>query len=124
MAKVYNIMDRLVNIKPTIKIDEDHEYKINNSKNNAVYIQSLFSNNKKNKGKEIDEFEVLDKIIKASLGTDAFEYIESLDLSLEGYTTIVEAVMAGIQNVELEEIEKEGKKAKERFQQKKEEPVV
>ena len=124
MAKVYNIMDRLVNVKPTIKIDEDHEYKINNSKNNAVYIQSLFSNNKKNKGKEIDEFEVLDKIIKASLGKEAFEYIESLDLSLEGYTTIVEAVMAGIQNVELEEIEKEGKKAKERFQQKKEEPVV
>lgn len=121
MAKVYNIMDKLVNVRPTVKIDEEHEYKINNSKNNAVYIQSLFSNNKKNKSKdkEINEFEALDKIIKASLGKEAFDYIESLDLSLEGYNLIVNTIMAGISNVELEEIEKMGKKEMERFQEEK-----
>ncbi|MDQ0149356.1 hypothetical protein ACFO6R_10140 [Eubacterium multiforme] len=119
MAKVYNIMDKLVNVKPILEIDENHKYKINNSKNNAVYIQSLFSNNKKNKGKdkEINEFEALDKIIKASLGEEAFDYIESLDLSLEGYNLIVNAIMAGISNVELEEIEEMGKKEMERFQE-------
>ena len=123
MAKVYNIMDKLVNVKPTVKIDEDHEYKINNSKNNAVYIQSLFSsnNNKKNRGKdkdkEINEFEALDKIIKASLGKEAFDYIERLDLSLEGYNLIVNAIMAGISNVELEELEEMGKKDMARFQE-------
>ena len=121
MAKVYNIMDKLVNVRPTVKIDEEHEYKINNSKNNAVYIQSLFSNNKKNKSKdkEINEFEALDKIIKASLGKEAFDYIESLDLSLEGYNLIVNTIMAGISNVELEEIEEMGKKEMERFQEEK-----
>ena len=119
MAKVYNIMDKLVNVKPIVQIDEEHEYKINNTKNNAVYIQSLVKKNKqdKEKNEEVDEIKLIEKIIKASLGKDAFDYIESLDLSMEGYNTIVNAIMAGISNSELEEIEEMGKKEIERFQQ-------
>ncbi|AIY83640.1 hypothetical protein U729_2612 [Clostridium baratii str. Sullivan] len=119
MAKVYNIMDKLVNVKPIVKIDEDHEYKINNTKNNAVYIQSLVKKNKQDKEKndEVDEIKLIEKIIKASLGKEAFDYIESLDLSMEGYNTIVNTIMAGISNSELEEIEEMGKKEMERFQQ-------
>lgn len=119
MAKVYNIMDKLVNVKPIVQIDEEHEYKINNTKNNAVYIQSLVKKNKqdKEKNEEVDEIKLIEKIIKASLGKDAFDYIESLDLSMEGYNTIVNAIMAGISNLELEEIEEMGKKEIERFQQ-------
>lgn len=126
MAKVYNIMDKLVNDKPILKIDETHKYKINNSKNNAVYIQSLVSTKKdkkkkKSKGEdsEVNEIEMLEKIIKASLGMDAYDYIESLELSLEGYNAIVNAIMAGISNLELEEIEQLGKDEKERFQEEK-----
>lgn len=119
MAKVYNIMDKLVNVKPIVKIDEEHEYKINNTKNNAVYIQSLVKKNKqdKEKNEEVDEIKLIEKIIKNSLGKDAFDYIESLNLSMEGYNTIVNTIMAGISNSELEEIEEMGKKEMERFQQ-------
>lgn len=119
MAKVYNIMDKLVNVKPIVKIDEDHKYKINNTKNNAVFIQSLVKKNKqdKEKNEEVDEIKLIEKIIKASLGKEAFDYIESLDLSMEGYNTIVNTIMAGISNSELEEIEEMGKKEMERFQQ-------
>lgn len=119
MAKVYNIMDKLVNVKPIVKIDEEHEYKINNTKNNAVYIQSLVKKNKEDKEKdeEVDEIKLIEKIIKASLGKEAFDYIESLNLSMEGYNTIVNTIMAGISNSELEEIEEMGKKEMERFQQ-------
>ncbi|MBY0756510.1 hypothetical protein K5V21_13755 [Clostridium sardiniense] len=121
MAKVYNIMDKLVNDKPILEIDEDHKYKINNSKNNAIYIQSLVKQNKnkksKNKDEEINEIEMLEKIIKASLGVEAFEYIESLELSFECYNTIINAIMAAISNLELEEIEEISKKEVERFQQ-------
>lgn len=119
MAKVYNIMDKLVNVKPIVKIDEDHEYKINNTKNNAVFIQSLVKKNKqdKEKNEEVDEIKLIEKIIKASLGKEAFDYIESLDLSMEGYNTIVNTIMAGISNSELEEIEEMGKKEMKRFQQ-------
>lgn len=115
MAKVYNIMNKLTNEKPVLKIDEDHEYKINNSKNNAIYIQSLV----KNKDKQGNGIEVLDKIVKASLPKEAFEYIESLDLSLDAYSVIVNAIMAGISNLELDEIEELNQKEMERFQKEK-----
>lgn len=115
MAKVYNIMNKLINEKPILKIDEDHEYKINNSKNNAIFIQSLV----KNKDKKENDIEVLEKIVKASLPKEAFEYIESLDLSLDAYSVIVNAIMAGISNLELDEIEELNEKEIERFQKEK-----
>ncbi|WP_024613655.1 hypothetical protein [Clostridium sp. Ade.TY] len=114
MAKVYNIMNKITNERPLLEIDEDHKYKINNSKNNAIYIFNLYQKNK-DKSKN-DDIELLEKIIKASLPKEAFEYIESLELSLDSYSTIANAIMAAISNLELEEIEEIGKKEMERFQ--------
>ena len=107
MAKVYDIMNKLVNVKPIVKIDEDHEYKINNTKNNAIYIQSLVKENKKKDDKKQDEMELINKIIKASLGKEAFEYIDSKgdEWSMSAYNAIINVIMAAISNVELEEIE-------------------
>ncbi|EIF5083644.1 MAG: hypothetical protein E6Z74_07655 [Clostridium perfringens] len=122
MAKVYDIMNKLVNIKPTVKIDEDHEYKINNTKNNAIYIQSLVKENKKKDDKKQDEMELINKIIKASLGKEAFEYIDSKgdEWSMSAYNAIINVIMAAISNVELEEIEEMSEKEAKRFQESKE----
>lgn len=122
MAKVYNIMNKLVNVKPTVKIDEDHEYKINNTKNNAIYIQSLVKENKKKDDKKQDEMELINKIIKASLGKEAFEYIDSKgdEWSMSAYNAIINVIMAAISNVELEEIEEMSEKEAKRFQESKE----
>lgn len=122
MAKVYDIMNKLVNVKPTVKIDEDHEYKINNTKNNAIYIQSLVKENKKKDDKKQDEMELINKIIKASLGKEAFEYIDSKgdEWSMSAYNAIINVIMAAISNVELEEIEEMSEKEAKRFQKSKE----
>lgn len=122
MAKVYDIMNKLVNVKPTVKIDEDHEYKINNTKNNAIYIQSLVKENKKKDDKKNDEMELINKIIKASLGKEAFEYIDSKgdEWSMSAYNAIINVIMAAISNVELEEIEEMSEKEAKRFQESKE----
>ncbi|EOU1139342.1 hypothetical protein Q4457_06520 [Clostridium perfringens] len=122
MAKVYDIMNKLVNVKPTVKIDEDHEYKINNTKNNAIYIQSLVKENKKKDDKKQDEMELINKIIKASLGKEAFEYIDSKgdEWSMSAYNEIINVIMAAISNVELEEIEEMSEKEAKRFQESKE----
>lgn len=122
MAKVYDIMNKLVNVKPTVKIDEDHEYKINNTKNNAIYIQSLVKENKKKDDKKNDEMELINKIIKASLGKEAFEYIDSKgdEWSMSAYNAIINVIMAAISNVELEEIEEISEKEAKRFQESKE----
>lgn len=122
MAKVYDIMNKLVNVKPTVKIDEYHEYKINNTKNNAIYIQSLVKENKKKDDKKQDEMELINKIIKASLGKEAFEYIDSKgdEWSMSAYNAIINVIMAAISNVELEEIEEMSDKEAKRFQESKE----
>ncbi|EPB8178451.1 TPA: hypothetical protein K8N32_001363 [Clostridium perfringens] len=119
MAKVYNIMNKMVNVKPTVKIDEEHEYKINNTKNNAIYIQSLAKDNDKKGDKKYDEMEFMNKIIKASLGQEAFEYIDSKgeEWSMAQYEAILNVIMAAVSNVELEEIEELSKKEAKRFQE-------
>lgn len=121
MAKVYDIMNKLVNVKPTVKIDEDHEYKINNTKNNAIYIQSLVKEDEKKDKKTKDEMELINKIIKASLGQEAFEYIDSKgdEWSMAAYNAIINVIMAAISNVELEEIEEMSEKEAKRFQESK-----
>lgn len=121
MAKVYDIMNKLVNVKPTVKIDENHEYKINNTKNNAIYIQSLVKEDKKKDKKTKDEMELINKIIKASLGQEAFEYIDSKgdEWSMAAYNAIINVIMAAISNVELEEIEEMSEKEAKRFQESK-----
>lgn len=100
MAQVYDITNRLTNDKPIIKIDEEHEYIVNNSKNTAILIKTLAED------PNLDEFEMMDKIVEAGLGKEALDYIDSLDLSLKSYGTVMNAIMAAISEQSLEEIEK------------------
>lgn len=110
MARVYDIISRLENgnQKPVVKIDAEHEFKINNSKAAAFRIMALADDEK------VKEDERLEGIIKIGLGKEAFEYIESLELSMPNYNLIISAIMAAIGDVDIEEIEKEAKKAKKK----------
>jgi hypothetical protein len=109
MGKVYNIMDRLTNNKPVIKIDNEHEYTVNNSKNQAIFIKQLSVD------KSLDDYQKMDNIIEAALGEDALIYINSLNLSVAGTGIVINAIMAAIGEVELEEVENEVKKQSKNF---------
>lgn len=108
MARVYDIISRLENgnQKPVVKIDADHEFKINNSKAAAFKMMALSEDAK------IKEDERIDKIIKVGLGEEAFKYIESLNLSMPNYNLIINTIMAAVGDVDLEEMEKEVKKGR------------
>lgn len=110
MARIYDIAQRIANAnqKPTVIIDEEHEYKINIGKSTAIMIQALAE---ENEGK--DSLEFLDKVVILGLGKDAHEYIESLELTMPAYSEIVMVVMAAFQDVELEELEKQQKEKKQ-----------
>ena len=112
MAQVYDIVNRLTNDKPVIRLAEGKEFKVNNSKNSAILIKAL------SEDKKLDEFEMIDKIIEAGIGKEGLEYINSLKLSLKSYETIMNAIMAAISEEKLEDIEKlaeqEIKKAKKK----------
>ena len=106
MARVYDIVSRLENAnqKPEIKIDEEHIYKVNNSKAVALRIMAL------SEDKETKETEILDKIVTLALGKEACDYINSLNLSLSAHNTIINAIIAAIGDVEIEDIEEQAKK--------------
>ena len=113
MARVYDIISRLENgnQRPVVKIDAEHEFKINNSKAAAFRIMALTEDEK------IKENERIEGIIIIGLGKEAFDYIESIDLSMPNYNLIISAIMAAIGDVDIEEIsqksdEKASKKSK------------
>ena len=99
MARFYDIAERMKSgkEKPTVKIDEEHSYKINTGKSAVLYIQG------------ISEVEKLDKIITTALGKEAADYIDEQDLPMPMIVTIANVIMAAIGDVELEEVEKMSK---------------
>lgn len=112
MARQYNIAERLMqaNQKPTVMIDEEHVYKINNTTPAAMMIDQL-----QNK-KELSEFEVLEKIVVIALGEEAANYIKSLDLTMPAYTMVINTIMAALADEPLETIEE--MEAENRFPEK------
>ncbi|OSA92557.1 UNVERIFIED_ORG: hypothetical protein B2H93_14455 [Clostridium botulinum] len=101
MSRVYNIVDRVTNgiEKPTLKIDEEHEFKINNSFPVTIAIKAY------SEDKELDDMDRIKKIIGTALDKEANEYIESLELPTPLYTTIINVIMAAISDMSLEEME-------------------
>ena len=95
--------------KPVVKIDAEHEFVINNSKNKAILITEL------SKDTKLNDIERMDKVIEAALGKEALDYINSLELSVKSTATIINAIMAGISEEDLETIEKEAEKKIKEF---------
>lgn len=115
MSKAYNIVERLKseNKRPTIQIDENHEYKINTSKNAALLIKCI------SQDENLDDFDRIDKIIECALGGEALEYINSLDLTMNALTTVINVIMAGISGVDLEEMDELSAKEARKFRKRK-----
>jgi hypothetical protein len=112
MGKVYDIMNRLTNNKPVIKIDGEHEYTVNNSKNQAIFLKEISEDT------SIDDFKRMDMIIEAGIGKEALGYINTLNLSMTGYSVIINAIMAAISDMELEDVEKEAAEQAKKFRRK------
>ena len=98
MARFYDIAERMKSgkEKPTVKIDEEHSYKINTGKSAVLYIQGISDD------KKLNEVEKLDKIITTALGKEAADYIDEQDLPMPMIVTIANVIMAAIGDVELE----------------------
>lgn len=100
MAKVYDIVNRLKNEKPQVKLAEGHVYTINNSKNSAILMKGI------SEDKTIDDIDKIDMIIEAGIGKEALAFVNTMNLSISELTLIVNAIMAGISDMELDDMEK------------------
>ena len=113
MARKYDIIERLKakNEKPFIMIDEDHTYTINTSKTNVMCIMALYDEYDKDSNDK-SNMELVDKVISMALGKGALTYINEQDMTFEAVGYIIEAIMAAISGVEIEEIEAKSKEKK------------
>lgn len=100
MAKVYDIVSRLKNEKPQVRLTEDKIFTVFNSKNSVILMKGIAEDPK------IDETKKMDMIIEAGLGKEALDLVNSMDLSMMEMATVVNAIMAAVSDSELEEIEK------------------
>lgn len=122
MARIYDIAERIKNgsAKPTVKIDEEHVFKINTSLSAVLFIKNEWKEAENDKAK--DDFDVLQNIIKIALGEEASNYIFEQDPTMANLSLIVNVIMAAISDISLEEMEsadkadveakKSGKKSK------------
>lgn len=112
MPQVIDLSKRLTNEKPKIIIDKDHIYEVRNNKNVAILIKEITEDDKiKDFAKDGDKY---DKIIQATLGDEELLYLKTLDLSVNGWGLIIEAIMAAINEIPLEEVEGESKKEQDK----------
>lgn len=111
MARAYDIAEKIKNSnqKPTVKIDDEHEFEINTSKNTAIFIKAV------SEDKKIDDFERMDTIVESGLGKKALDYINSKDYPMNVTNTIINVIMAAISDMTLEEMEEMAKKEAKKF---------
>lgn len=100
MAKVYDISSKLTSEKPKIKIAENKEFVVNNSMKNMLKIDQMLQN------ADIDNAEFLNQAITLFLGEEAAKVLDEMDLSVKNYQTIFMAIMAAVQEIDIEEAEK------------------
>ncbi len=98
MAKHIDLTDKLDMEKPTVKIN-GKEYEINDEKSNILSMNSLL-----NKG-NLSEIEMFDKIIEKLLGKKALKELDDLHLGIKQYEKIALALMACVNDEELEDVE-------------------
>lgn len=112
MARKYDIINRLKakNEKPFVQIDEEHCYNINTSKTNVMAIMAKYDEYEKKSDSE--SIGLIDEVIKMALGQEALKYINAQDYTMAATSDILNAIMAGISDVDIEEIDKQEKKSK------------
>lgn len=101
MSRVYDLVDKIKNSgkKPTVKLDEEHEFTINNSFPAAIAIKAYAEDN------QLDDMDRIKKIIGTAFNNEAVKYIEKLELPMPIYIDLINVVMAAISDMSLEEIE-------------------
>lgn len=101
MGKVYNLAERLAaaNQKPTLEIDAEHIYKINNTTPAAIMMESITTD------ENLGEFDRIKKVITVGVGVEAMEYIDSLELTTPAMSLIFQAILASVSDTSMEELE-------------------
>lgn len=98
MAKVINIANKLDNEPTFIALGEGKQYKVNDNYKTLMKATALFE------GEDVNDADAMMKSIELILGKDARAEVE--DMPTANVRVIFTAVMAAVQNVSYEEMER------------------
>lgn len=100
MGRRYNIINKIAKSKEpaTIQIDEEHEFRINNSFAAAMAVNAYMED------KKLKDEEKFNKVFGTVFNQEANDYIKSLELPPSGYMNIFEVIKAAMMDEDLEEI--------------------
>ncbi len=99
MSSSIDISAKLKKEPIKIKLTEDKEYEVDNSAETFVIVQD------KLKDKEFS-IEVMNEVIEILMGKDALKDIKDMKLSVKGIESVIIGLMAAINEISYEEMEK------------------
>lgn len=99
MSNSIDISAKLKKEPIKIKLTEDKEYEVDNSAETFVIVQD------KLKDKEFS-IEVMNEVIEILMGKDALKDIKDMKLSVKGIESVIIGLMAAINEISYEEMEK------------------
>ena len=99
MSSCIDISAKLKKEPIKIKLTEDKEYEVDNSAETFVIVQD------KLKDKEFS-IEVMNEVIEILMGKDALKDIKDMKLSVKGIESVIIGLMAAINEISYEEMEK------------------
>ncbi len=102
MAKIYDISAKLTNELPVLKITDDIIVTINNRKSTILNIQAMMQESER-QAEPDSEIKQMNKILQMIVGAEKADMIERLDLPVNEYKTVYEAVMKIAQGVDPDE---------------------
>ena len=132
MARIYDLSSRLVRQRPEVKFDDEHTFKVNNTKNGVLLMRAKVKEaeevEKKEREEGIPESEILknkfdrfDSVIGLMLGQKAVDYINEVNSNDETafgvnlYKEVFNMISAAVSDISLEEAEEESKKREDEF---------
>ena len=94
MAKIYDITSKITNDLPVLKITDEIVVTINNRKNNILCIQAMANENEnKEEADRMGDEELIGKSMRMLVGDASADRIEALDLPVNEYRAIYDAML-------------------------------
>lgn len=108
MAKIYDISARITNELPTMKISDDLVFTVNNRKNTVLNVLAMTKEAEKKREEEDDaeaDFKMMQKALSLLIGEKNAKAVDDMDLPVNEYTYLFQAVMAAAQGTEIEDLD-------------------
>lgn len=108
MTKLYDISAKITNELPTIKITDEIIVTVNNRKSTILNLQAMIAQSERNAKEHPEETEgdneliIMNKALSMMIGEKKTDEINALDLPINEYKTVYEAVLKVAQGIDID----------------------